>query len=430
MMHAYRAGSALAQAVHASVPRDRALSRVQRLAAGMLAGTMLLAGCVATPQPTPTGQPTTPAPATSAPASSPTPTVPAPSETATPTLPPPPACRAEAEALSVAERAGQLVMIGVTGSLDAAEREAITAHHLGSVILMGASSRGVKKTAGLTRSIAKLGDGTGILIAVDQEGGLVQRLKGPGFERIPAAADQAKLSLAKLTQRATKWGRQLAAAGVQLNLAPVADVVPKANARANQPVSKLRRGYGSDPAKVSERVAAFIDGMHAGGVGAAVKHFPGLGAVKGNTDHVANVVDATTTADSNLLRPFRDAAENGVDAVMISSAVYRKIDAKRIATFSPTVIGLLRDWGYDKVVISDDLGVARALRDVPAKQRAVRFVDAGGDLAISVEPKAAVAMVKGLVAEAEQDAAFSERLTESAARVLVLKQDHGLLSCR
>ncbi|MCW5954196.1 MAG: glycoside hydrolase family 3 protein, partial [Propionibacteriaceae bacterium] len=360
---------------------------------------------------------------------SPTPAVPTPSETSTPTPPPPPTCRAEAETLSVAERAGQLVMIGVTGSLDAAERKAITANHLGSVILMGASSRGVKKTASLTRSIAKLGDETGILIAVDQEGGLVQRLKGPGFDTIPAAVDQAKLSPAKLTQRATKWGGQLAAAGVQLNLAPVADVVPKANARANQPVAKLRRGYGSDPAKVSELVGAFIEGMHAGEVGAAVKHFPGLGAVKGNTDFAANVVDSTITADSKLLRPFRDAAAGGVDAVMISSAVYRKIDAKRIATFSPKVIGLLRDWGYDKVVISDDLGVARALRDVPAKQRAVRFVDAGGDLAISVEPKAAIAMAKGLVAEARRDAAFSERLTESAARVLALKKDYGLISC-
>ena len=320
-------------------------------------------------------------------------------------------------------------MVGVTGSLDAAERKAITANHLGSVILMGASTRGVKKTASLTASIATLGDESGILIAVDQEGGLVQRLKGPGFDTIPAAADQAKLSPTKLTQRATKWGSQLAAAGVQLNLAPVADVVPKANARANQPVAKLRRGYGSDPAKVSERVGAFIGGMHAGGVGAAVKHFPGLGAVKGNTDHVANVVDSTTTADSKLLRPFRDAADNGVDAVMISSAIYRKIDAKRIAAFSPTVIGLLRDWGYDKVVISDDLGVARALRDVPAKQRAVRFVDAGGDLAISVQPKVAVSMVKGLVAKAKKDAAFAERLTESAARVLALKQNYGLTTC-
>ena len=390
----------------------------------------MLAGCVATP--TGTGSPSVPTASTS-PTGSPTATAsPSPSETPTPTPTPPPtpACRAEAEALSLAERAGQLVMVGVTGSLDATERKTITANHLGSVILMGASSRGVKQTAKLTASIAKLGDDHGVLIAVDQEGGLVQRLKGPGFDRIPAAADQTKLTPAKLTARATTWGEQLKKAGVHLNLAPVADVVPKANLGANQPVAKLRRGYGSDPAKVSARVAAFIDGMHAGGVGAAVKHFPGLGAVKGNTDHVANVMDSTTTADSKLLVPFRDAVDNGVDAVMISSATYRKIDSKRLATFSPKVIGLLRDWGYQGVVISDDLGVARALRGVPAKDRAARFVQAGGDLAISVEPKAAAAMAKGLVAKAKKDEAFAERMTEAVTRVLALKQDYGLTSCR
>lgn len=401
--------------------------------AAVLVVSVLLTGCAPAAQPAPAVSPSSPmppVPTASVTTNPPTSTSsPIPDDSASPIASPSPTCRAEAEALPIAERAGQLVMVGVTGSLDAAERKAITASHLGSVILMGSSSRGVKKTASLTKSIAKLGDRTGILIAVDQEGGLVQRLKGAGFDRIPAAADQAKLTPAKLTQRATKWGKQLAEAGVHLNLAPVADVVPKANAKANQPVAKLRRGYGSDPAKVAQRVTAFINGMHAGGVGAAVKHFPGLGVVKANTDFAANVIDSTTTADSKLLFPFRQAAADGVDAVMISSAIYRKIDAKPMATFSPKVIGLLREWGYDKVVISDDLGVARALRDVPAKDRAVRFVAAGGDLAISVEPKAATAMAKGLVAKAEGDPVFAARLTEAATRVLSLKQEYGLVRC-
>ncbi|MGC3954445.1 MAG: glycoside hydrolase family 3 N-terminal domain-containing protein [Propionicimonas sp.] len=398
-----------------------------RLAGLLLAA--LLAGCTAAPPP-PSGSPPTP-PTPSATASRPSPTT-APSSPppTTPTAPPEPSCRAEAEALPLAERAGQLVMVGVTGSLDATERRAITGSHLGAVILMGGSGRGVKRTAALTDSLAGLADGPGLLIAADQEGGLVQRLTGPGFNTIPAAADQAELSTAQLTRRATEWGEQLARAGVQLNLAPVADVVPKANAGRNQPIAELRRGYGSDPERVSARVEAFIAGMREGGVGAAVKHFPGLGAVTGNTDFAAKVVDSTTTADSGLLLPFREAVDDRVDAVMVSSAIYRKIDPKRIASFSPAVIGLLRDWGYHQVVISDDLGAARAVRGVPAKQRAVRFVAAGGDLAISVEPKAAVAMAKGLVAEARKDDAFAARLTEAAARVLTLKRAHGLASCR
>jgi beta-N-acetylhexosaminidase len=232
------------------------------------------------------------------------------------------------------------------------------------------------------------------------------------------------------TRQATGWGRQLVKAGVQLNLAPVAHVVPRDNRSRNEPVAQLRRGYGSDPAKVSAHVGAFIKGMHAGGVGTAVKHFPGLGAVRGNTDFAEEVVDSETTATSPLLTPFADAIRQGSDAVMVSSAIYRRIDPDRLATFSPLVIGLLREWGFDKVVVSDDLGAAAALRAVPGKQRATRFVAAGGDLALSVDPDVAVAMAAGLVSRAEDDPDFAEQLTESAARVLALKQAYGLVECR
>ena len=389
----------------------------------LLLASVLVAGCAVVPVPPDETPATSQAPV-------PTSASPTPSPTPTPTPEPAPTCRAEAEALELPERAGQLVMVGVEGPLDAAERRAITRHHLGSVILMGTSTRGVAGTADLTDSLQDLTDGIGLLVAVDQEGGAVQRLRGAGFDRIPAAADQAKLSPTKLTRRATGWARQLAKAGVQLNLAPVADVVPRANRTRNEPVAQLRRGYGSDPAKVSAHVGAFIDGMHAGGVGAAVKHFPGLGAVRGNTDFAEEVVDSETTSTSPLLTPFADAIKQGSDAVMVSSAVYRKIDPDRMATFSPVVIGLLREWGFDKVVISDDLGAAAALRKVPGKQRATRFVAAGGDLALSVDPEVAVAMATGLVSRATDDPDFAEQLTASAARVLAQKQAYGLVECR
>ena len=205
----------------------------------------------------------------------------------------------------------------------------------------------------------------------------------------------------------------------------------EAKSSLNRPMPiPLSRRTGSDPAKVSAHVGAFIDGMHAGGVGAAVKHFPGLGAVRGNTDFAEEVVDSETTSTSPLLTPFADAIKQGSDAVMVSSAVYRKIDPDRMATFSPVVIGLLREWGFDKVVISDDLGAAAALRKVPSEQRATRFVAAGGDLALSVDPEVAVAMATGLVSRATDDPDFAEQLTASAARVLALKQAYGLVECR
>lgn len=385
---------------------------------------LLLAGCAL--QPT---QPMAPTPSgtsvSSASAGWPTNPQVQPTSTLDPVAP----CRAMVDRLSLQARAGQLVMVGVSGTLDAGERTAITSTRAGSVILMGGTPGGVKGVAKLTASLRKLGGDTGMLVAADQEGGLVQRLKGTGFGTVPSAVRQTKLSDEALTKAATGWGKALAKAGVRLDLAPVADVVPADFAKVNRPVARLGRGYGSDPAKVSAKVAAFRAGLKAAGVESAVKHFPGLGAVKGNTDFTANVVDRTTTATSPLLTPFRDAVEARTGAVMISSAIYSRIDRKNVAMFSPKVIGILRGWGYEGVVISDDLGAAAAVKHIPAKERAYRLVAAGGDIALTVSPATASALVKGLVSHAKADPEFAGKLDAAAARVLQLKEDLGLVTC-
>lgn len=337
-------------------------------------------------------------------------------------------CLALAGTLSAAELAGQVLMVGVGGSLDASERSAIRRSKAGSVILMGGSGDRTA-TRRLTRSLQSLGGDTAILVAVDQEGGLVQRLKGKGFATIPSATAQSALGADGLAAKAVTWGKQLAGAGVHLNLAPVADVVPKKYSSTNQPVARLKRGYGTEPDQVADLVTAAVTGWQQAGVSTAVKHFPGLGAVRGNTDHAATVTDSTTTVDSALLEPFRAAVEAGTDAVMVSSASYARIDSKRIAAFSPKIIEILREWGFDGVVVSDDLGAAKALSEVPVKQRAVRFVAAGGDLAITVPPGQAKAMASGLVARAGEDEAFAAKLAAAAARVLALKERHGLVDC-
>jgi len=338
-------------------------------------------------------------------------------------------CTAEATALSLRDQVGQLVMIGVTADLPASQRAAITTHHLGTAIVMGATPGGVSQVAGLTAKLRKLGGETGFLVASDQEGGLVQRLKGDGFGTIPSARTQATWSDATLTARAETWGRAMAKAGVLLDLAPVADVVPADNRGTNEPIARLGRGYGSKPVTVSKKVEAFRAGMERAGVGVAVKHFPGLGAVRGNTDFATKVVDRTTTKGSSLLTPFKDAVAAGAQAVMVSSAYYARIDAARPAMFSPTVIGLLRGWGFEGVVISDDLGAAAALKAVPVADRATRFVAAGGDLALNVDASTAGAMASGLYRAAKDDPELATRVAESAARVLALKASLGQYHC-
>ena len=107
----------------------------------------------------------------------------------------------------------------------------------------------------------------------------------------------------------------------------------------NQPIGVLRRNFSSDPAVVAGHAGAFVAGMDRPGIATAVKHFPGLGAVRGNTDLVTRVVDSTTTRHDADLAGFRAAVDDGVDMVMVSSAYYTKIDPDRPAAYSSTVIG-------------------------------------------------------------------------------------------
>ena len=400
------------------------MSRRGRAAALVLA--LALVGCA---QVAPVGSSTRPTAsrsstkATASAATPPTPTAAGPTASW-------PTCAALAASLGTAGQAGQLVMVGVTGSLDAAERRAITEKRFGSVILMGNSTAGVKATRVTTDAVRALAGPGGIVVAVDQEGGVVQRLKGEGFDTIPSAAEQAQLPLSVLTEHAAGWGRQLADAGVRFNLAPVADVVPEAKASSNEPIGRLDRGFGHTPEVVSAGVAAFVAGMQQAGVGTSLKHFPNLGQVVGNTDFTANVRDAVTTADDPALAPYRAGLAAGATTVMVSTAYYTRIDATAPAAFSPTVVAIARDGlGFDGVIVSDDLGVAKAVAAVPASERAVRFVRAGGDLAISVDVPAASAMVDGLVTAAS-DRAFAARLAASAERVLTMKAGLGAASCQ
>ena len=316
-----------------------------------------------------------------------------------------------------------------------ATREGIIAEHFGSVAFTTQSSAGVNTTRALTDSVQALAThkttgGIGFLVAANQEGGLIQGLSGPGFDTIPSALDQGALTSAVLERRATQWGRELLEGGVNVDLAPVADVVPPGTDAQNAPIGQLRREYGHDPATVASHVVAFVHGMTAAGVAITAKHFPGLGRVAGNTDFTGNVVDDVTTRDDPDLLPFRRAVGAGVPFVMVSLATYELIDPDHLAAFSPTVIdGMLRgDIGFHGVVMSDALG-ATAVAAIPPGTRAIAFIAAGGDLIIVNQVKPAIEMATALRQHAASDSAFAARLRDAARRVLEAKDAAGLLPC-
>ena len=256
---------------------------------------------------------------------------------------------------------------------------------------------------------------------------MVQRFTGPGFDVIPTAARQAQMGAGALQQAAVVWGRQLQEAGVDIDLAPVADVVPQAFLHSNEPVALLGRGYGTDPTQVTALTHAVISGFRTGGVGATLKHFPGLGAVVGNTDF-AEVTDSVTSLDDPGLAPFYTALHD-VDMVMVSSARYQRIDPANLAAFSPIVHRTLRDKGFRGVIISDDVGAAQAMAAFTPEQRAVKFLAAGGDLVLTVDSEMVDAMIRGIVSAATADSDFAKQLASHAQRVLDLKAARKLISC-
>jgi beta-N-acetylhexosaminidase len=336
--------------------------------------------------------------------------------------------------MSRSEQAGQLLVVAVSSrGIRPSEESIVDRTRAGSVLLLGNSRAGmqaIRGVVGRVRDAARSPEGVAVMLAADQEGGLVQRLRGPGFTRIPSATVQAKQSDAQLRRNARDWGRQLRSAGIDANLAPVADVVPAGMVRINQPIGLLRRGYGPSPKTVAAKVTAFTEGMNEAGVATAVKHFPGLGRVRGNTDYMRRVVDRSTTRDDPALRGFSAAIDADVDMVMVSSAFYRKIDDEHRAAFSAMIINemLRKDLGFSGIVISDDLAAA-AMRTLPPDERALRFIRAGGDLLIIGDPSLATTMADAIKDEASDDPAFAKRVSESAARVVAMKERRGLAQC-
>lgn len=340
-------------------------------------------------------------------------------------------CSAVAAELPLATRVGQLYMVGVsTEGLDATTSAAIRDHRIGSAVLLGNSTAGAGAIASITDALAALELDVPIAIAVDQEGGTVQRLRGSGFSTIPSAMEQAELPDGQLEASAREWGYELADAGVHWNLAPVADYVPGEKQGTNQPIGVLQRNYGNDLAGAAQSVNDFIQGMHRAGVATSLKHFPGLGYVDENTDFDA-ASDTDIELNDESWQPFLTGMDAGASSVMVSSAVFENLDPDQQAVFSSIVItDILRDeLGYNGVVIADDLGAAGAVAEIPAAERGVRFIEAGGDVVINADPGLMAEMVDATIERAEGDPEFEEQITASAGRVIELKAWLGLVAC-
>ncbi len=263
----------------------------------------------------------------------------------------------------------------------------------------------------------------GVLVAADEEGGDVTRLHYPAGSTSVGNAALGRLDDPALTRRAAAGiGAELAGLGIGLDLAPVVDV----NSSPRNPVIGVR-SFGDDPVAVARHTAAWVEGLQGTGIAACAKHFPGHGDTVADSHHDLPRVDASLRLlHERELVPFRAAVAAGVACVMTSHIVVPALDADRPATFSPTVLGVLRDeLGFEGVVVSDALDMAGASAGTGIPEAAVRALAAGVDLLClgSATGPELLGAVRDAVTTAVADGRLpAARVAQAAARVRALAE--------
>jgi beta-N-acetylhexosaminidase len=406
--------------MHLSIYPSYSRRRLLKAAGQGAMGLALLSGCGAPGGQAPAATPIQPAqPATPLPSAAPT---------------------AGPSQVSLDAKIGQMLMVGFRGLAVDAQHPIVRDIHerqLGGVVLfdydvLAASyTRNIASPEQVSDLVADLQSFAAIplLVAIDQEGGVVNRLhERYGF---PATFSHEALGLlndpAATYEQAGAMARTLAGLGVNLNLAPVVDL----NTNPQNPViAAYERSFGADPQQVAGQAQAFIEAHHAEGVLCTLKHFPGHGS--STADSHEGFVDVTQTWSRNELAPYQTLIEAGLaDAIMTAHVFHAQLDPVYPATLSqPIISGLLRgELGYDGVVISDDMQM-EAIRAHYGFETAIqKTLEAGVDLIaiannLVYEEDIAgrtIALIQGLVesgviAEARIDASYQriQRLKQSA----------------
>ena len=336
---------------------------------------------------------------------------------------------------SLKQQVGQLVMVGFDGFVPNAQIEGlIREQRIGGVILFRRNIESPAQVAALCRGLqainAEVSD-IPLLIAIDQEGGMVMRIEA-GVTPLPSAMAYARASANQSTDSGSAadcetlhriGAAELRQLGININFAPVLDI----NNNPGNPVIGIR-AFGEDAATVSEYGLAAIRGIQAAGVAATAKHFPGHGDTAMDSHYALPVVPhAKARLDEVELAPFKAAIAAGVDAMMTAHVVFPEFepDPNTPATLSHAVLtGLLRDeMGFDGVIFTDCLEMAAIASGVGVVAGAVQALQAGADLILVSHTHALQqATVLALQEQITSGILSRERVQQSLARIARLKQ--------
>ncbi|MDZ4769857.1 MAG: glycoside hydrolase family 3 N-terminal domain-containing protein [Chloroflexota bacterium] len=333
-------------------------------------------------------------------------------------------------ALTLEHKVAQMFMVTLHGSV----LTEVGAAHLrtwqpGGLVMFGANVGAPDAVARLTngyqRTITEAG-GVPVLISIDQEGGVVNRLTD-GFTFVPTPL---LLTASGMSEDAGRvMGGELNAVGINMNLAPVADL----ETYRDNPII-ARRAFGSDPIMSGEAVAGFVRGTQARGVLATAKHFPGHGETREDSHASLPTVDLDRVRlESVELAPFRAAIAADVAAVMVSHIWFPAFDTtRRPASLSPVLVSdLLRDqMGYDGLIMTDALDMNAVDLEVNYYDAVVMAIEAGVDLLAtgpSTGLQVAEAAMQRVVDEVRAGTIDEARIDESVRRILTTKDRFGLL---
>jgi beta-N-acetylhexosaminidase len=290
------------------------------------------------------------------------------------------------------------------------------ARGLGGIVLFGDNVRDGEQVAELTGALR--GEHPDLVVAIDEEGGDVTRLEAASGSSYPGNLALGFVDDVDLTRAvAGAIAGELRAAGVTLNLAPVADV----NSNPRNPVIGVR-SFGSQPELVARHVAAFVTGAQERGVAACAKHFPGHGDTAVDSHLELPIVDDDrNTLAAGPLRPFRAAVEAGVAAIMTAHILVPALDSVPATLSEPIVSGLLRrELGFHGAIVTDALEMKAISAHVGIEEGAVRALAAGADaLCIGHDvDDGLIERVHGALLQAVSSGRVRhERLEEAAAAV-------------
>ncbi|MBR4903548.1 MAG: glycoside hydrolase family 3 protein [Selenomonadaceae bacterium] len=334
-------------------------------------------------------------------------------------LPPPDPIEEKLNSMTLEEKIGQMIMIGVYGNeLNDDIIYSLNQFHFGGVIFFDRNLESVAQAKKFANDIeAAANQKAPLFFAIDEEGGRVAR----GKHFLEVAPSQEEIGYSGNPELAKYWAKHnsniLRSIGVNINFAPVADVG-----------SNDTRSFGSDAQIVAEFVNASAQGYDENNFLYTLKHFPGIGKSKIDPHkEISNIEDSRAVLDAEDLPPFKKIIrehDNSRFMVMVGHLKYDSIDPINSASLSPAVMtGLLRnELGFSGVVITDDLEMGAIKNNVDLSTLGIKMILAGGDIALVCHDYASQQTVyNSILAAVKRSEISEERINESVRRILKMK---------